>query len=225
MGAVECGELCQCAWSAREVLLNYRTGGNLADGHGLSAHRQGKWLATLRAAGKDWDDIAKQIGRSAGRIRHWPREYAAAIAVELGYLPTPAATPDRPISPTPVPTQNPDSRPASRPVWRDRCQVPTQKSQGNSNNQKENSKTAPWNFLGILELEFPWNSWVGTWNFLGIFGLELGISGLRSDFIVASLTLSTARSGNPRPICTWSAGGPGARGCIPRLRPSGALRA
>jgi hypothetical protein len=33
--------------------------------------------ATLRAAGKDWDDIAKQIGRSAGRIRHWPREYAA----------------------------------------------------------------------------------------------------------------------------------------------------
>src|SRR5262245_16969790 len=31
--------------------------------------------AALRAAGEAWDNIAKEIGRSSARIRHWPREY------------------------------------------------------------------------------------------------------------------------------------------------------
>ncbi len=31
--------------------------------------------AAMRAACETWDVIAAEIGRSAGRIRHWPREY------------------------------------------------------------------------------------------------------------------------------------------------------
>src|SRR5438094_2413957 len=33
--------------------------------------------ATMRAAGQPWEEIAAKVGRSAGRIRDWPRTYPA----------------------------------------------------------------------------------------------------------------------------------------------------
>ena len=36
--------------------------------------------ATLRAAGERWDDIARKVNRSAGRVRDWPRVYPAEWA-------------------------------------------------------------------------------------------------------------------------------------------------
>jgi hypothetical protein len=58
------------------VLTSALTSANAMDNTPLPPSALIAVAAAMRAAGESWEAIAKKVGRSAERVRHWPRLYA-----------------------------------------------------------------------------------------------------------------------------------------------------